>query len=227
MRLRYVIAVTWMSVPVAMAEPVLYTFSATGGSITLNIAGDASSSQPVAGTFALRIYQEGGHVGAEDTFVMEDCALTNTGSLNFNLAGLATGSAFPAGGIRFLDFAPDGFGIIRPGGQSRVSTDVYLEATTFLSGLTVTTFSTAAWAGTLRTFNLTFGTSPVATDVLTTRLAGTYGWMLPLSEFGLTVTVDFILSVEGTAHVVPDPSLSGVVVLGLAGAGGCLRRRRT
>ena len=52
------------------------------------------------------------------------------------------------------------------------------------------------------------------------------GYAVGIPDISMTITLDLIFSVEGTAHVVPDPALGGLTALGLGGAGAWLRRRR-
>ncbi len=220
-----VLVVCLFTVP-SLGTPVVYTFSATGGSVLMNVVGNSSSSSPATGTFAV-IIEAGSddHIGQSDTFLLEDAALTNTRKLDFNLAGLTRGSNVPAGGIRFLDFAPSGPGHIGAGGAATIETDVFAEVTIMWTGLFSSTFTTSAWAGSLLPCNLSFSTSVGSSDVLTASLTGAYRVYWPAGGADV-ITFDFILNVQGTAHVVPDPSLSGLIGLGLGGTGFWLRRRR-
>jgi hypothetical protein len=106
------------------------------------------------------------------------------------------------------------------------NTDVYAESTFFVTGLTITTFSTKRWANTLLPFHMTFTSSAGVSDVVTVSLAGTYHYSVGMSDIGLTMTLDLVVSAEGTAHVVPDPALGGLTVMGLGGAGAWIRLRR-
>jgi MYXO-CTERM domain-containing protein len=180
----------------------------------------------MAGTFAVTIDQSNGHIGESDTLILEDSLLTNTTRMALNIAGIATVHLLE-GNARFLDFASDGAGHIGAGGLAVANADTYLEAALLVSGAYTTTWSTAAWAGTLLPFEMNFATSATASDVFTATLAGTFAWSLYDPALGLTLTHDLIIDVEGTAHVVPDPGLGGLTALGLGGAGAWLRRRRS
>jgi hypothetical protein len=230
MRLAGVLGVLLFAVSPVVGSPVLYTFNTTTGSVMMNIAGQMSSASPLAGSFAVTIYQSDCHVGASDTFVLENAGLSNTTTMKLSLAGLATAALYPQS-ARFLDFGNTDFGPtppvhIEPGGTQVVPTDVYVEATVFVTGLTTTTFSTKTWAGSLLPFSMSFNTSAMRSDVLTGLLAGTFGYEIGISDISLTITLDLVVNVEGTAHVVPDPALGGLTALGLGGAGAWLRRRR-
>jgi hypothetical protein len=96
----------------------------------------------------------------------------------------------------------------------------------FVTGLTTTTFSTKTWAHTHFPFYAKFTTSAPQSEVVNAWLFGTYGYMIGISDIGLTVTLDMILDIQGTAHAAPDPALGGLAALGLGGAGAWLRRRR-
>jgi hypothetical protein len=223
---KYVLIAMCLVAAPALGSPVLYTFGVTQGSMAINVAGQGSTHSGIAGTFALTLYQgEVAHIGESDTFLLEDIALTNTGTMAMNLAGLARAYVHP-GSARLLDFAPGGPAHIGPAAGALVETDVYAEATTFITGLTSTTFTSRAWAGTLLPFNMTFTSSAGVSDVVTAALGGTYRYSVGISDIGLTLTLDLIISAEGTAHVVPDPALAGFTVMGVGGAGAWLRLRR-
>jgi hypothetical protein len=212
----------------SMAEPVLYTFGATSGSMMINLAGQGSTGAELAGTFAATMYQSNGHVGASDTFMLENSYLGNTNTMKLSLAGLATYTWQP-GSLRFLDFAPAGAGHIPPGGGPiQVPADAYVEASCFVTGLQPPNylFITRTWARSLLPFQMSFSTFGMRSDVVYAQLGGTWGYAVGISDIGLTITIDYVLGVEGTAHVVPDPALGGVATLGLCGAGAWLRRRR-
>jgi hypothetical protein len=107
-----------------------------------------------------------------------------------------------------------------------VNADLYYEASVFVTGLTTTTFSEKFWAKTLLPWQMYFSTSVGASHTVTAGLFGTSGYEVGISDIGLTITLDLILDVEGTAHVVPDPALGGLIVLGIGGAGAWFRSRR-
>jgi hypothetical protein len=208
-----------------MGAAVTYTFNTTAGGVVLNLQGQGSTSGGMAGTFAVTINQSNGHIGPGDTFLLENAGLVNTSTLKLGLAGLAT-ATLNANSARFLDFTPTAPGIIT-GGPVIQSTDVYLEVTAFVTGLLTTTLQTKIWANTLLPFTLAISTSGAESDIVTATLGGVFGYQIGVTDLSLTLTLDLILNIEGTAHVVPDPALGGLTALGLGGAGAWLRRRRS
>jgi MYXO-CTERM domain-containing protein len=140
------------------------------------------------------------------------------------LGGLLT-AHIAAGSLSILDFAPAGPATVGPGGLTTVNTDVYADAVVVLTNYsTEIVWQGGNWAGALLPFDVGFTTSVSASDVVTGTLAGTALWRTDVS--GTTFTFEVILDVEGTAHVVPDPSLGGLIMMALGGAGAWLRRRR-
>jgi hypothetical protein len=111
------------------------------------------------------------------------------------------------------------------GGVQVAPTDVYVEATVLVTGAMTTTYSTKTWAGMLLPFNFLITTSVMRSDIVTAGLSGTFFYVVPIPEISMTISLDLIVNVEGTAHVVPDPALGGLTAMGLAGAGVWLRRR--
>jgi len=127
--------------------------------------------------------------------------------------------------MRLLDFAPDGPGHIGSDGTATVASDIFLETTVNITGALSSTFSTALWAGTLLPVELTFPTSAGVSDVMTATITVHYGWGLPIVDISQTLTLDLLIQVTGTAHVVPDPALGGLIAMGLGAGGAWLRRR--
>jgi MYXO-CTERM domain-containing protein len=207
-----------------MAAPVTYTFDVVTGGIIFQEQTLGSTTSGVAGTFAVTIYQSDCHISESDTVVIEDAALTNVGDLKLSVAGIATAGILDASS-RFLDFASD-VGHIGPGGIGVVNADIYVEVTAVVSGAFNTTFSTKTWAGQPLPFVLSFNTSAMRSDVLTGGLSLSFPYEIGVAELGLTLTLDLIVDVIGTAHVVPDPAFGGLTALGLGAAGAWLRRRR-
>ncbi len=231
MRLAGVLGVLMLVAAPVLGGSIPYTFNLTEGSVVLNIAGQGSTGGSLIGSFGMTLYQSDCHIGAGDTFQLDAANLTNTSTMKLSLAGLATATVVP-GGARFLDFAgmngaAPAVVAIPAGGAGIVSTDVYVEADVFVTGLTTTTFSTKTWAGTLLPFNFHITTSAMRSDIATAAVFGTFGYEVAIPDIGLTITLDLIVTIEGTAHVVPDPALGGLTALGLGGAGAWLRRRRS
>ena len=63
-------------------------------------------------------------------------------------------------------------------------------------------------------------------DVMAANIGLSFPYEIGIAELSITLTLDLIVDVTGTAHVVPDPALGGLTALGLGGAGAWLRRRR-
>jgi len=207
------------------ASPVLYTFNITQGGVVLNVQGQGSTNSGLAGTFAVDIMQSNGHVGVSDTFLLGASNFTNTQTMKLSLAGLVTATINP-GAAKFLSFGQTAPGHIE-GVPTTIGTDVYLSATIFLTGLTNTTFKANTWAGTTLPFSVNISTSQAYSDVIHTVISGTFGYAVGVTDVSLTLTLDLVVSIEGTAHAIPDPALGGLTALGLGGAGAWLRRRRS
>ena len=211
-------------------DPVTYSFDVISGSLTMDVSPDGIASPDPAtvamgGTFGVTIYQSNGHIGESDTFLLEDCGLYNTEAAEICLMGMVTAYLDP-GSAQFLDFAPDGPGHIGPGGTAHADTDVFLDMYLYVPGVSMGWYETETWAGELLPFDLTFTTSVGGSDVLIVTLGGTWAFEIGVGDITQTITLDLIVDVVGTAHVVPDPALGGLSALGLIGAGAWLRRRR-
>jgi MYXO-CTERM domain-containing protein len=226
MRLLGILGVLCIIATPVLGNAVTYTFNTTAGSVALNIAGQGSTASGLAGTFSVVINQSNGHIGASDTFTLDAGGLVNTSTMKLSLAGLATAALYP-NSARFLDFKAEPGHIAGNLVPSLAPTDVYVEATVFVTGLTTTTFSTKTWAGTTLPFLAKFQTSTHESDIFIGGLSGTFGYEVGISDISLTITLDLIVNVEGTAHAVPDPALGGLTALGLGGAGAWLRRRHS
>jgi hypothetical protein len=171
----------------------------------------------------MQIMQSNGHVGTSDTFLLGSAGLANTGTLKLGLAGLVT-ATIPAGQANFLNFGQTVPGHVP---SATIGTDVYLSATIFITGLLNTTYKANTWAGTTLPFIVNVSTSQITSDVIHTAITGTFGYAVGVTDVSLTLTLDLVVNIEGTAHAVPDPALGGLTALGLGGAGAWLRRRRS
>ena len=234
MRFTGVLGVVCILAAPALGEPVTYTFDLTSGSlmVILNDLGGSvvsSSTSGMAGTFAVTIHQSDGHIGESDTFLLEGSSLLNTDAMVLGDGmGLATAHLAP-GSVRLLDFAPDGPDHIGSGGTALVDADAYVEITLEITGGYNDSLSRASWAGELLPFELGFTTSVAKSDVVAASLTGTYSYLLLIPDVSLAFTVDLVVDLVGTAHVVPEPATSGLAVLtvvGLSGGAARLRRRR-
>jgi len=227
-----------------VATPVLggastYTFDVTAGSVAIQIQGDGSTGGGLAGTFAVTIYSDDGHIGESDMVILEDSFLYNTDYMKLGIGGIATANVGVVS-ARFTDFLPEGPEHITPSGTTGVGivgdidapepgadvdTDVIVEVTAIVTGLFQTTFQTEVSAGFLLPFGMTISTSVGASDIATATLNFTYGWVIPIPDISLTLTLDLVVGVEGTTHV-PEPIFGGLTALGLGGAGFWMRNRR-
>jgi hypothetical protein len=209
-----------------MAGPVFYEFDVLDGVIWLNIEGVGSTGSPMDGTFGIIIYQTDCHIGESDTFILDGSWMANTDPTKLVLAGIATAN-IKAMSARIMDFAPE-VGHIPPGGGPIIlPTDAYMEATVLVSGAFTTTFTTLTWAGIPLPVSVYISTSGERSDIVTAMVGVVFPYEIGVSEIGITLTLDLIVTVVGTAHVVPDPALGGLTALGLGGAGAWLRRRRS
>ncbi len=208
----------------AFSAPTLYTFDITQGSLVLNLQGQGSTTGGFGGTYAVTI-DDGAVISPLDTFFLENANMSNTTAVKLGLAGLATAN-IGVGKAKFLDFAPAAAGIVGdPTSQkATISTDVYLEASVVVTGLLNTTLNTKLWANSLLPFEMSFTTN---SGVVTSYLGGTFGYAIGVTDISMTLTLDLIVNLTGTANAVPDPSLGGLTALGLGGAGAWLRRRRS
>jgi hypothetical protein len=209
-----------------MASPVDYTFDVTGGSLTLEIQGLGSTSTGMTGTFSMTLYQSDAHIGESDSFVLGAAGLTNTQWASLSLGGIATANVLP-GSAQFLEFIQPEASHIGAGGVAGVMTDAFLQASVLVTGSLKTTFLTATQAGILLPLDVTITTSANASDIATATIGINFPYEIGVSDVSLTLTLDLIVNVTGTAHVVPDPALGGLTALGLGGAGAWLRRRRS
>ncbi len=224
MRLAAIIAVL-MAAPV-MASEVTYTFDVTQGNIVLNLQGAGSTTSDMGGWFDITIAQSDCHIGESDTILLGNAAITNTESMALSIGGLATANVGP-GGALISEFLQPEASHIPVGGIVPVQTDAFLEAVVEVSGAFKTTFQTATSAGMLLPVDVTISTSVMRSDIVTANLAFVFGYAVGIPDIGMTITLDLIMDVEGTAHVVPDPAFGGLTAMGLAGAGAWLRRRRS
>jgi len=225
------LGVMCFAVAPAFGGTVNYTFEVVSGSVALDVSPDGVATPDpvtasVAGTFGVTIYQQGEmHIGASDTFTVGAANIYNTAPLHLTLMGLATADILP-GGVAFKEFAPVAPGHIPPGGQAMIETDVYVEVLAFVTGLLNTTLDTQTWAGEVLAFPLTITTSVQGSGIATATLGGSFGYEIGVTAITQTLTLDLIISIVGTAHVVPDPALGGLTALGLGGAATWIRRRR-
>jgi len=230
MRLLGVLGVLCLAATPVMGAAMDLDFDVVAGSLTIDTSPDGiASPDPVTalvdGTFGMVIYASDGHIGESDTFILTGSHMGNSEGLELSLMGLATAKV-ASGSAVFKDFAAVVPGHIGPGGVGVLETDAYLELVVVVSGLLNTTLDTRMWAGEPLPYAITITTSGVGTDIVTVNIHGTFGFEIGVTAITQTLTLDLIVDIVGTAHVVPDPALGGFTALGLAGAGAWLRRRR-
>jgi hypothetical protein len=204
-------------------------FDVTGGSMSVTIgpagAGNpATVSSPIAGTFDVSF---GGatHIGDSTMVSVDDIDIANTNQMATVLIGVAT-ATLKIGSVRFTDFDTTAAGHLM-GGVANPAGSGYLEVTVFVTGEMYTTYSTGAWgAAPLTTVTVIPPSSAMASDIITVTVATGYVWEIGITSLEATLTMDFVVTMEGTAHV-PEPALGSLVALGLGGAGAWLRRRRS
>ena len=227
MRLAGMLGVLCFAVAPAFGGAVNYTFQVTSGTLAVDTSPDGvATPDPVtvnmAGTFGMVIYQASDQaVGASDTFVLGASNAYNTELVELSLMGLATAKISP-GSAGFKDFA-----MVAPGhvGNPNIQTDVYLDIVAVVSGLLNTTLDTKMWAEKILDFQVTVPPTG-GSQTLTVNIQGTFGFEIGVTAITQTLTLDLIVNIVGTAHVVPDPALGGLTALGLGGAGAWIRRRR-
>jgi len=225
MRLLGALGVLCLVATPAFGGATVYTFDITGGGIDLALAGtETSTAATMSGTFDVTIYASDGHNGESDTLLIGAAGMTNSNTLKLGLGGIATAYVY-MDSVRFVDFMPEGPDHIGPGGVTQVDTDVVLEVTAFVTGVTSTTLLTTVSAGEYLPFSLTLDTSLAASDTMNAVLGFAYQWIIPI-EGALTITLDLLVNLEATAHVVPDPAFGGLTALGLGAAGFWMRKRR-
>ena len=209
----------------ASASPVLYTFEVIDGSITLNLGVITPVTVPMAGTFAMTVYASDGIIGESDTFLLGDANLYNDELVELAFRGLVTVTVQP-GGANLLDFAPDSAAHIPANGEATIDTDVYVDLTAVLTGAVDMTFTTSRWLSDSVPVDVTFDSLPVSvSDMFTVSLGGTWTYRNWIPELQMSITIDQIVDIQ--ARVIPDPGLTGLVALGVAGASAWLRGRRS
>jgi len=214
-----------------------YDFEVISGTLTVDISPDGLTyPDPVTveldGAFEMAIYQDHAwRVETSDAFVLGSgnpnypCCwgpdIYNTDRIEIPLMGVVTANVAP-GDVHFRDFA-----MVAPGhvGYPDIHTDVYLEIAASATGMLNTTLDTSGWANQTLDFKVDVSTGWGSQGLFAT-IRGTFGYELGITAITQTITLDLIVEVVGTAHVAPDPALSGFAALGLSGAGAWLRRRR-
>jgi hypothetical protein len=222
MRLIGIVGVVCLVAAPALATPVTYVFDGTAGAITLRAQEIGSTTGGLGGTFSV-VVDDGPAIGDSDMVSLGEANLFNSSVLSMSLYGIATATV-GTGSARILDFAQPAPAHLA-GGSAACDTDVFVDATILVTGLFNTTLHSARWVGELLPMTVTLSDSGGLSQVVTATLNLTFGYVVEIIGISMTVTLDLIMSVEGTAHYIPDPALGGLTALGLGGAGLWLRRR--
>lgn len=230
MRVLSGVGILCVAVVPVMGTPADYVFDVVSASVQVDVIPDGiADPDPFtgagAGTFAMTLYQSNGHIGQSDTFVLGDASIANPEEVVVSLLGGAVTARVPAGGAAFVGFDMNEPGHIESGGIATAIADVSVQGTVFITGFIEMTFESYVITPDAN-LDVTFTTSGAASDVVTVTLGGTFDYQFPIGELSQTITLDIIVSVVGTAHVIPDPAVGGLAALGLGGAGVWLRRRR-
>ena len=228
----FVIVLSLLVAPVA-ADPVTYTYEVTSGTLTLDVEpNELVEPDPVimdmGGTFAVTFYDDNGQIGLSDTFVLTEADLYNTEEVVvalhlFTLTGTITASP---GGLYISDFSAVTAGHLAADGTGTTETDVYGGGILYidLPGVYVGWGSDETWSDDVETYDLAFDIVDGVPQSVTMDGGFTYEYELPPSigdagpVFGQGVVIQ--------ATLIPEPVLSGLLVLTLAGLGGRLSRRR-
>ena len=232
MRLLGVLGVLCFAAAPVMGDAIDYTFDVVAGSLSIDFDPDGAASPDPAvvtvdGSFNATIDQSDCHIGESDYITLDGANIYNDQEVVLSLLqGIAT-VTIPVNSAIFTGFVQPDPAHIGPGGIANVEADVCVDAALFVVGLITTTFTVQECAGEILPFTVTVSTSAERSDAVTVTIAGTFSYEIGISDVSLTVTIDLIIDVVGTAHVVPDPALGGLTALGLGGAGAWLRRRRS
>ncbi len=228
-----VLGVLCLAVAPSLGDPVDYTFDAisSNSNIVLAIQGFGSTIMSTSGTFTATIYQSDGHIGSSDTLLLTGLGIANAETGQAPLTTLLLTANIDEGDIRLTDFIEDANypAHIGEGGTFTAYAGVAAELTLHITGFQTETVTGATAAGELLEIDGTITTSGETSDTITVTLDFVVSSVpVQLTVFTVTTTfyVDLDVHLEATAHHTPDPSLGGLVALGLGGAGAWLRRRR-
>ncbi len=205
----------------AMSVPIDYTFDATGGSVELVVPILGSWTSGLDGSFAITLDDEDGQIGPPDTALLLDADLFNTDDM-VQVAYPDTTFAIEAGDARFLDVTQAAPGVLGAGGEVTVEASLYADVTMVVSGGLNTTVEPQSWADQPADVSMSLLTSGPEDEVLTAELDGAFTWTILMGTQGgglIPVPLEVTIHVEGTAHVVPDPTFLGPIALGLGGGG--------
>jgi hypothetical protein len=203
-------------------------FDVTSGSVTMvigppGVGNPQTVSSPVTGTFDLGLPP--GHIGDSTSVTLDDVDIQNTAAMKTVLIAVATAD-IGVGSMKFTDFTTNVPGHLMGGVANPVGSG-YMEVTVLVIGEMYTTFSTSILGSSpLTTVTMAASQTVALSETIAAGVSFGYTWEIGISSLSATLTMDFVIALEGTAHV-PEPALGSLVALGLGGAGAWLRRRRS
>ncbi len=226
------VGVVCLAVVPAFGSPVDYTFDVISSSsdIVLTIEQGGSTTMSMDGTFTVSVNQSDGHIGSSDILLLKGIDIANAEAGQAVCYGYRLTATIDQGDLRLTDFIEDANytpAHIGAGGTFTAYADVAVEVTLHLTGWFTTTVTADTSAGEPLEINGTITTSAEDSDTITMTLdfvATSISVWIPIVSS--TLHLDLDVHLEATAHQAPDPSLGGLVALGLGGAGTWLRRRR-
>lgn len=229
MRLLCVLVVLCVVVAPAPAELVTHTYEVTSGTLTVDVEPNGLVvPDPVimalGGTFSVTFDTDDGIIGESDTCVLTDADLYNIEELVADLYvfGYVGTLTAPAGNLYISDFSSVTPGHLAADGSGSTQTNVFGGGTiyVFAPGFYIGWAWDSAWSEHVETYNLDFDIVGGVPQTVTIDGGFTYRYMFPgmLGE-----GPEFGQSVEIEAQLVPEPTLFGLIALGV---GGVLRRRR-
>ncbi len=228
-----VLGVLCLAVLPAFGDPVTYTFDVirSNSDIALTIQGVGSTLMSTNGTFTVSVNQSDDHIDSSDILLLTDLDIANT-ETGILYVGEALTVTLGLGDIRLTDFIEDPNytpAHIGEGGTFSTQAGVAAEVALAMTGLFTTTVSGDTSGGVPVVIDGTITTSAEHSDTITMTLdflPSTIPVTMMLFSQTFTLFVNLDVHLEATAHQAPDPSLGGLIALGLGGAGTWLRRRR-
>jgi hypothetical protein len=200
--------------------------------IGITITDEGSTDMDLGGALCATIYASDGHIGSSDTFTLGPCcAIANTTAGKIEgILGLLTANV-GVGDLQLIGFCPNEPPIaihIGEGGEFSDSSGAHVSAyaKVVVTGIFTTTATTTITSEVVH-ISGTITTSGEESDTILLNLnvfASSIWVFIPAISQSVHLVLD--AHIEATAHMTPDPTLGGLIALGLGGAGTWLRRRR-
>jgi len=216
-----------------LAGPVTYTFEVTSGAFSIDILPDNFVTPdpvdvPLAGTFAITVYDDDGQLGSGDTFTLGGANIYNAEERVFAFVGYSGTATFPVGGAKIVEFDTDTPGEIFDGPIGTIDPDVHVVADLIVAGITEPWRSWMngywyyeTWSRLdVETFTITFEVEQGIPVGVTLDGEFTYTYTLGGLDLG-----EFSQGVQLQGMIVPEPGSAGLVALAVAAAATALRRR--